>query len=457
MVKSMTTGSPARLIFLFTIPLLIGNLFQQLYNMADTFIVGRILGVNALAAVGCTGSLMFFIIGFTQGLSAGFSIITAQRFGAQDDHGVRRSFAASLLLGGIISIVVTIASVAGAGWLLKLLQTPPEILPDATSYLVVVFAGIPTTMLFNVLSNALRALGDSKTPLIFLVIACLFNIVLDVVLILYTPLGVAGAGVATVVAQLLSGLACVWYIFKRFPSLRLSTEDWKLTSKDISDHLRMGLPTGFQSSIIAIGSLMLQFALNGLGSVSVAAFTAASKLESLGSLPLVSFGLATSTFVAQNYGAGKVHRIQTGVLQASGMALAWSVFIGTIFVVFGAPLSGFFVGEQAEAIRLSAIYLKVTGLSIWILGLLFVFRYTLQGLGQSFVPTFAGVMELVMRGIGSVVLVGAFGFTGACLCNTAAWTGSAVPLVIAFFITMRRLVFSHPEPEVEAVVETVTE
>lgn len=447
MVKSMTTGSPAKLIFLFTVPLLIGNLFQQLYNMADTFIVGRILGVDALAAVGCTGSLMFLIIGFTQGLSAGFSIITAQRFGAQDNAGVRRSFATSLLLGGIISIIVTIGSVAGAKALLGVLQTPADILEDSTAYLIVVFAGIPATMLFNILSNALRALGDSKTPLLFLVVACVFNILLDIVLILYTPMGVAGAGLATVIAQLLSGVACVWYIYKKFPALCLKQEDWQITKQDTIEHLKMGLPIGFQSSIIAVGSLMLQFALNQLGSVSVAAFTAASKLEGLGSLPLISFGLATSTFVAQNYGAGKIERIQKGVLQATGMALGWSVIIGIVFVLFGDSLSKFFIGDQLEAVQLSGIYLEVTGYSIWLLGLLFVFRYTLQGLGQSFIPTFAGVMELIMRGAGSVILVSAFGFTGACLCNTAAWLGSAVPLVIAFFVTIRKLKFLQFEKQ----------
>lgn len=208
MTRSMTAGSPAKLILLFALPLFIGNLFQQVYNMADTFIVGRMLGVNALAAVGCTGSLMFLIIGFAQGLSAGFSILTAQRFGAGDADGVRQSYAASLILGGVISVVLTAASVAGTRQLLVLLQTPPEILEDATRYLMVVFAGIPATMLFNVVSNVLRALGDSKTPLYFLVAGCLLNIVLDVLLILYTPLGVMGAGVATVIAQLLAGVAC---------------------------------------------------------------------------------------------------------------------------------------------------------------------------------------------------------------------------------------------------------
>lgn len=445
MTKSMTAGSPAKLILLFALPLFIGNLFQQVYNMADAFIVGRMLGVNALAAVGCTGSLTFLIIGFAQGLSAGFSILTAQRFGAGEMDGVRQSYAASLVLGGVISLVLMAASMAGTRQLLVLLQTPPEILEDATRYLIVIFAGIPATMLFNVVSNVLRALGDSKTPLSFLVGGCVLNILLDVLLILYTPLGVMGAGVATVIAQLLAGAACVVYIHKAFPALRLHRSDWKLSRREVLRHLQMGLPMGFQSSIIAIGSLMLQYALNSLGSTAVAAFTAANKLESLGTLPLCSFGLAMGTFVAQNYGAGKLHRIRTGVLQCSAMALSWSVFMGVVFLVFGRQLATLFVGRDAQVTGLSYIYLCVVAFSMWVLALLFIFRYSLQGLGQSFVPTFAGIMELVMRGVCAVCLVGPFGFTGACLANPMAWSGSAVPLVIAFFITMRRLTLSMPE------------
>lgn len=447
MTKSMTAGSPAKLILLFALPLFIGNLFQQVYNMADAFIVGRMLGVNALAAVGCTGSLTFLIIGFAQGLSAGFSILTAQRFGAGEMDGVRQSYAASLVLGGVISLVLMAASMAGTRQLLVLLQTPPEILEDATRYLIVIFAGIPATMLFNVVSNVLRALGDSKTPLSFLVGGCVLNILLDVLLILYTPLGVMGAGVATVIAQLLAGAACVVYIHKAFPALRLHRSDWKLSRREVLRHLQMGLPMGFQSSIIAIGSLMLQYALNSLGSTAVAAFTAANKLESLGTLPLCSFGLAMGTFVAQNYGAGKLHRIRTGVLQCSAMALSWSVFMGMVFLVFGRQLATLFVGRDAQVTGLSYIYLCVVAFSMWVLALLFIFRYSLQGLGQSFVPTFAGIMELVMRGVCAVCLVGSFGFTGACLANPMAWSGSAVPLVIAFFITMRRLTLSMPEHE----------
>ncbi len=447
MTKSMTAGSPAKLILLFALPLFIGNLFQQVYNMADAFIVGRMLGVNALAAVGCTGSLTFLLIGFAQGLSAGFSILTAQRFGAGEMDGVRQSYAASLVLGGVISLVLMAASMAGTRQLLVLLQTPPEILEDATRYLIVIFAGIPATMLFNVVSNVLRALGDSKTPLYFLVGGCVLNILLDVLLILYTPLGVMGAGVATVIAQLLAGAACVVYIHKAFPALRLHRSDWKFSRREVLRHLQMGLPMGFQSSIIAIGSLMLQYALNSLGSTAVAAFTAANKLESLGTLPLCSFGLAMGTFVAQNYGAGKLHRIRTGVLQCSAMALSWSVFMGVVFLVFGRQLATLFVGRDAQVTGLSYIYLCVVAFSMWVLALLFIFRYSLQGLGQSFVPTFAGIMELVMRGVCAVCLVGPFGFTGACLANPMAWSGSAVPLVIAFFITMRRLTLSMPEHE----------
>ena len=447
MVKSMTSGSPAKLILLFALPLFVGNLFQQLYNMADAFIVGRILGVDALAAVGCTGSLSFFIIGFAQGLSAGFSMLTAQRFGANDAEGVRRSYAASLVLGGIIGVILTVPSVLFARDLLVLLQTPPQILDDAVAYIVVVFGDILATMLFNIVSNVLRALGDSKTPLYFLVVGCVVNVVLDILLILYTPLGVMGAGVATVIAQVVSGLACVWYIHVKFPILRLTRESWKITRKDVAEHLHMGLPMGFQTSIIAIGSLMLQYALNGLGSTAVAAFTAASKLETLATLPLMSFGLAIGTYVAQNYGAGKLHRIRKGVLQCSAMSLAWAVFMGAVFLVFGRPLSTLFVGKDAQVLDLSYTYLCIVAVALWVLGLLFVFRYSLQGLGQSFVPTFAGVMELVMRGACAVWLVVPLGFAGACMASPMAWVGSAVPLVISFFLTMRQLALRIPEPD----------
>lgn len=260
MTKTLTEGNPAKLILFFSLPLIIGNIFQQFYSMADTLIVGRTIGVNALAAVGCTGSITFLILGFVQGLTSGLSIITSQKFGANNEDAVRKSFAASILISSAVAIITTVFSVLLTRPLLELLQTPAEIIDDATAYLVIIFLGIPATILFNLLSNAVRALGDSKTPLYFLIFACCVNIVLDLVFILYLHLGVAGAGIATILSQLLSGILCIFFIIKKVPILRLKKADFQIHYEVIASHLSIALPMAFQMSIIAIGSLMLQFA-----------------------------------------------------------------------------------------------------------------------------------------------------------------------------------------------------
>ena len=439
MTRDMTKGSPAKLILFFTIPLLIGNLFQQLYSMADTLIVGRTLGVDALAAVGCTGSIMFFVIGFAQGLTSGFSIVTAQRFGAGDEAGVRRSFAVSIFLSVILTAVLTAVSVLCARPILELLHTPSNIIDDAYRYIVIIFAGIGSSMLFNLLSNILRALGDSRTPLIFLVIACVLNIILDFVLIKYTGLGVRGAAVATVVAQVFSGLLCIVYIVKKFPMLHLRKEDWRMTGQDVWAHVRMGLPMGFQSSIIAIGAITIQFVLNNLGSMAVAAYTAAQKVDSLAIQPMMSFGMTMATFAGQNYGAGNIPRISKGVRQCAIMSVAFSIAVGLLNIFAGKFLVGLFVSGQPQVVSQAQIYLVINGAMYALLAILFIVRYTLQGLGQSFVPTLAGIMELGMRCFAAVVLAGYFGFAGASASNPLAWFGALIPLCASFFLTIRRL------------------
>lgn len=445
MTKDLTHGNPARQILLFTIPLLLGNIFQQFYNMADTLIVGRTLGVNALAAVGCTGSLMFFILGFAQGLTSGFSIVTSQRFGARDEAGVRRSFAASILLSVCITVLLTLLGAVFARPLLLLLRTPADILEEAYRYTVVIFCGIAASVLFNLLSNVLRALGDSRTPLLFLTVACALNIGLDFLLILVIPMGVAGAAAATVAAQLLSGLACVVFIAKRFPQLHLRREDWRLSRGELWEHLRLGLPMGFQSSIIAIGAIVLQFALNGLGSQTVAAYTAAQKVDSLATQPIMSFGMTMATYAGQNYGAGNVERIKRGVRQCVAMSVSFSVAVGLLCIFFGRNLVWLFLGDGSQAVVDQAqTYLVINGATYFILSLLFDFRFTLQGLGQSFVPTIAGVMELIMRSFAALFLGNAFGFTGVCTANPLAWLGALIPLTIAMVLTMRRLTWDHP-------------
>ncbi|WP_352401172.1 MATE family efflux transporter [Anaerotignum sp.] len=438
-MRNLTVGHPAKQIFLFSLPLLIGNLFQQFYNMADAFIVGRILGSDALAAVGCTSGLTFLVVGFATGLTSGMSIITAQRFGAKDEEGVKRSFATSLLIGLVVTIFLTIFGLLITKPLLVALHTPAEIMEDAYGYIIIIMGFIGTCMLFNLTSNAMRAVGDGNSPLYFLIIACILNIVLDYFLILSMKMGVRGAAIATVTAQLISGLLCIIYINKKIPILRLSKEHFKFNRVDWHHHLRLGLPMGFQSSIIAIGTIVVQYALNNLGSQAVAAYTAAQKIDAFGILPLMSFGIAMATFVGQNHGANQPARIRQGIFQCSLLSVFFALLMGYIDIFWGDSLSALFLKDNAEAIALSHQYLIINGACYSLLALLFVFRYSLQGLGYSFVPTLAGISELIMRCLSVVILAKLLGYSGACASNPLAWVGSLIFLVPTLAQVVRRM------------------
>ena len=439
MAKNMTVGSPARQILLFSIPLLIGNLFQQFYNMADAFIVGRTLGANALAAVGCTNGLNFMILGIATGATAGMAIATAQHFGSQDEEAVKRSFAVSIMISMILTIILTLFGLLGTRWMLKLLQTPAEIYDEAYRYFIVIMGGTVSCMLFNLTSNVMRAVGDSLIPLVFLIIACVLNIILDYFFILGLGMGTEGAGLATVLAQFLSGFLCVLYIRKKVPILRIGRRHFRCTAADWRRHLQLGLPMGFQSSIIALGMVVVQFALNTLGTTEIAAYTAAMKLDNLGILPLMSFGIAMATYVGQNYGANKMHRIRQGIVQCCIISIVFSVGIGIIDICFGDTMSALFLTNDDKAIALSHEYLIINGICYPILGLLFVFRYSLQGLGHSFVPTVAGIGELVMRSLAAIFLTAHIGYTGTCIANPLAWVGSLLPLSIALIPLLRKM------------------
>ena len=439
MAKNMTVGSPARQILLFSIPLLVGNLFQQFYNMADAFIVGRTLGANALAAVGCTNGLNFMILGIATGATAGMAIATAQHFGSQDEEAVKRSFAVSIMISMILTIILTLFGLLGTRWMLKLLQTPAEIYDDAYRYFIVIMGGTVSCMLFNLTSNVMRAVGDSLIPLVFLIIACVLNIILDYFFILALGMGTEGAGLATVLAQFLSGFLCVLYIRKKVPILRIGRRHFRCTAADWRRHLQLGLPMGFQSSIIALGMVVVQFALNTLGTTEIAAYTAAMKLDNLGILPLMSFGIAMATYVGQNYGANKMHRIRQGIVQCCIISIVFSVGIGIIDICFGDTMSALFLTNDDKAIALSHEYLIINGICYPILGLLFVFRYSLQGLGHSFVPTVAGIGELVMRSLAAIFLTAHIGYTGTCIANPLAWIGSLLPLSIALIPLLRKM------------------
>lgn len=439
-MHDMTTGKPYKLIFYFTIPLFIGNLFQQFYILADTLIVGRTLGENALAAVGSTGSINFLIIGFAQGLTAGLSIVTAQRFGAKDSRGVRRSFATCISISVVVAILLTIFSVTMVHQILLWMQTPAEIIGPAESFIKVIFWGIPASIAFNLLSNILRALGDSRTPLFFLVVASVVNIALDLLLITQFHLGVVGAGIATVTAQIVASLLCAFYIYKKIYILHFKKKDFTFAKKEWLVHMNVGFPMAFQSSIIAIGAIALQTALNNLGTEVVAANTAASRIDQFATQPMASFGIAMATFTAQNLGAKKYHRIMQGVKQALLMSCSFSVVAGALIIVFAQQLVGIFLKvPNPEIIRLAKTYFWINSSMYALLAVLFIIRYTLQGLGKGFIPTLAGIAELLMRTLAAIFLAQLFGYPGAAAANPLAWLGSLMVLIPSYISSVKKL------------------
>lgn len=447
MATSLTTGRPWRVILSFSIPLLLGNVVQQMYQFADAVVVGRHLGVQSLAAVGATGSLLFLLIGFAWGLTSGFAIPIAQAFGAGDAAGVRRSVATGVILTGITSVVLTIAAPLIARPVLELLQTPAELMPEATIFTQISFIGASATMFFNYLSAIIRAIGDSRTPLIFLTVSCVLNVGLVVLLVGPLAWGVGGAAIATVVAQAVSVILCLEFVRRRLPILHLRRADWQITRDDLREHLRLGLPMGFQASIIAIGTLAVQVALNTLGSDAVAAYTTASRVDGLAVAFLSSLGLAASMYSAQNLGGRRPDRIRRGVIEGTWMAVITGAVLGVIIIAFGTPMVRLFIGEGSdEVVELAHLMLIINGCGYWMLGILFVLRGALQGLGHTLVPTVTGVIELVMR-VGAAVVLGALiGFAGVALSNPLAWLGAIVLLVPAYIRAHRALATMPVEP-----------
>lgn len=450
MAKLLTEGSPARLIWGFTFPLLAGNIFQQMYAFVDTLLVGRFLGVEALAAVGCTGGLMFLLMGFVLGTATGLSLYTGQRYGARDMAGVRKSAAACFLLAAAIGATVAGISVFLARPVLLLMQTPPEILDDAVTFIRIIGANAPFLMLFSMQANLIRALGDSRTPALLLALGLTLNIVFEPLFILGLDFGVRGAALATAASQVAANVFALWYIRCHVPALWPQRQDWRCSLRMLRQHLRLGLPMGFQGSVIALGAIILQVPLNHLGPVAVAAYSAAQKVDTIGVMPMMSFGMAMAAYTAQNYGAGQFERIRAGVRAGILMSGSFSIAVGLLMYFCGEAIISLFVGpEETQVISYGHLYLALDGAFYFLLSLLFVFRFTLQGLGQTFVPTLAGFMELLMRAGAAFFLIDRFGFLGACLANPLAWLGACLPLVPAYVWIRRTL--QEPQGKEKAV------
>lgn len=459
MAKVLTTGRPWRVILVFCIPLLIGNVVQQLYQVADALVVGRTLGVDSLASVGAVGGLLFLLFGLAWGMTSGFAIPTAQAFGAGDPAAVRRSVATGTVLTAVASVVISVAALLLAGPALRLLQTPPELYDEAYTFAWVSFAGAASTMFYNYLASVIRAIGDSRTPLAFLALSCGLNIVLVLVLVGLAGRGVGGAALATVISQAVSVVLCLSYVRRRVPVLHVGRADFRLRRTDVTEHLRLGIPLGFQSSVIAIGTLVVQLRLNELGADAVAAYTTAARVDGLAVALLASLGLAVSTFAAQNLGAGRGDRIRRGVVQGVWMSLAGALVLAVVLIAFGAQLVELFVGPgEHEVVEMAALFLTVNGGMYVVLGVLFVLRGALQGIGQAAVPTLTGVVELVMR-VGAALALGAtFGYAGVVWSNPLAWLGAVLLLIPAYMKAHRALAAVVPAassggaPEVEPVL-----
>lgn len=422
MSNSMTQGNPLKVMLQFAFPLLIGNLLQQTYNIIDAAIVGQSLGAQALASVGASTSVQFLVLGFCMGSCTGFGIPVAKYFGAGDLKHMKNIIFNGAVLTAVIAVIITVLCTLLCPWILQILSVQSDIYANAYSYLMIIFLGLPFTLLYNYLSSILRAVGDSRTPFLFLAFSAVLNIFLDLFFILVAGWGCAGAAFATIAAQAISGILCLIVIIRRMEVLWLSKENRVVRGDSITELLQMGLPTGLQFSITAIGSMVMQSANNGLGGDYVSAFTAGAKLKQFTMCPFDAIATSVSVFCSQNYGAGKIDRIHKGLRQGIAVGVGYGLFAGLILIFAGRPLSMIFVSKDASGVLdASAKYLRCMGYFYWSLGILNVTRMVTQGLGHSGRAFFSGVMEMIARTIVSLGFVEAFGYTAICFADQTAW------------------------------------
>ena len=444
MVKDMTNGSPSKHILGFAVPMLFGMLFQQFYNLVDTIIVGKTLGVEALAGVGATGSINFMIIGFCMGVCNGFVIPVAQCFGAKKPSVLRKYVFNGYICSVVFAIVLTLASVIFCRKILIVMNTPADIIDHAYNYIVVIFIGIPTVFLYNMVSGVIRSLGDSKTPVVFLVLSSIINVVLDFFLILVCKMGVAGAGWATVTSQLISGLTCLIYMYKKYDILKGDKSERVLDRRFITNLCMNGVPMGLQYSITAIGSTILQAAVNTLGSTYVAAMTAGSKMFNFTCCPFDALGSTMATYAGQNVGAAKIKRLGQGVRSAMIIGSIYSVlslvalyfttdYIALLFV--NASETTIIALTRQFILASACFYIPLTGVN--------VVRFCIQGMGFSVFAISAGILEMIGRAFAAIILIPSIGFMGACLASPIAWIAADAFLFPAFIHCAKKLNARH--------------
>ena len=441
MTKDLTSGSPLKVILMFTFPLVLGNLFQQFYALADTIIVGRFCGVSALASVGATGSVNYLILGFVIGVCNGFAIPIAQLFGARDYKDLRRHVANAAWLCIAASVVLTIATVALTRPMMQLMQTPDDIIDGAVIYIGWIFAGIPFIFLYNMVAAIMRALGDSKTPLYFLILTSALNIGLDLLFVIPFKFGVFGAALATDISQVISGVLSFIYLCRKFDVLKMQKDDLVFSKKACVRLMGIGVPMGLQCSITAIGSVIMQWAVNMLGSTAVAAVTAAGKTQNLLTVPLESVGTAMATYAGQNLGASRMDRVRKGTNSAMLIILVYGLASAFILHFTDVQIMGLFLdtAKEVDIVAMGRQYLFWNSVFFVPLGALIVWRYTIQGLGFSSLAMLAGVAEMIARTAVAIILVPILGYFGAELANPAAWVAACLFLYPAYRWTCHQL------------------
>lgn len=440
-IKVMTEGKPIKLIFSFALPLMIGNVFQQLYTVVDTMVVGQVLGVGALAALGASDWLNWMMLGIIQGFSQGFSILMAQEFGAGNIKRLKKVVGNAIGLSAVSAVLLLIAGEIIVFPVLSLLQTPGEIIGQSMLYLRIMFAGIPIVMAYNLLASILRALGDGKTPLHAMITAAAVNIVLDIIFVMYFGWGIAGAAAATLIAQLCSGIYCYMYI-RKIEILSLCREDLRWEKELDWKLILLGLPMAFQNAIISIGGMIVQAVVNGFGVIFIAGFTATNKLYGVLEVAATSYGYAMITYVGQNLGAGKINRIKKGMRSAMFIAMITAAVIAVCMIIFGHGILGCFISGSPEEVDMTMAiayhYLFIMSVCLPILYILHVTRAALQGMGDTVLPMVSGIAEFVMRTGTAILLPLALGEEGIFYAEILAWTGADVILVVSYFVRMRK-------------------
>ncbi len=438
----MTEGKPVSLIISFALPLMIGNVFQQLYTVVDTMVVGKALGVEALAALGAADWLNWMMLGLIQGLTQGFAILMAQEFGAKRYQSLKEVVGVSAILSAVGAVLFLLAGQLLARPILNLLQTPAEILDNTLLYLRMMFYGIPIVMAYNLFACMLRALGDGKTPLHAMIVAAFVNIALDLLFVLVFHWGIAGAAAATLIAQLVSSLFCLWHI-RKIEFLSLQKEHFRIRFPMMKKLFVLGSPMAFQNAIIAVGGMIVQSVVNGFGVVFIAGFTATNKLYGVLEIAATSYGYAMITYVGQNLGAGQTARIRRGMRAAVGVAVLTSLLIAAVMLFFGKMILGWFISgtpqEVAQTLDIAYFYLTIMSAFLPVLYLLHVIRASIQGMGNTVLPMASGIAEFAMRALAAILLPMAVGETGIFYAEILAWAGADAILIPSYFLTMRKI------------------